>query len=139
MQHHDMACFDSFKRILDFKTNNAADFTGADAASVKATASFVELGHATTFVQDLQNQVTAFNAADDSKSTGAQARSGATASIGPLILEGLTAGKQLDALMHNKYAGNAAKLGAWLTASHIEHRNVSPKAQPQTATAQPHA
>jgi hypothetical protein len=102
-------------------------------AAAPLTASFVELGHATTFVQDLKNQVTAFGAADDSKNTGAQARSGATASIDPLIREGLMVGKQLDALMHNKYAGNAAKLGAWATASHIEHKNVAPKTQPQPA------
>jgi hypothetical protein len=229
MQHHDAACLDSFKRINDFKTANAADFTGADPASVKATAlfgemstvvsglsaatggqvggsgaarsgatskaglrdmvlgtmrginksaaaialaqknpsildnfrladghndtelaaramafgnaatplqsSFVELGHATTFVQDLADQVTAFNAADESKNTGAQARSGATASIDPLIHQGITVSKQLDAIMHNKFAGNAAKLGAWATASHVERRSSPPNAQPQPAAA----
>jgi hypothetical protein len=229
MQHHDMACLDSFKRINDFKTTNAADFTGADPASVKATAlfgematvtanlagatsgqaggsgsaragatskagqreallgtmrginksaaaiaaaqknpallenfrladghndteltaratafataatplsaSFVELGHAATFVADLNGQVVSFNAANDSRSAGDQTRSGSTASIGPLVHEGLTVTKQLDALMHNKYSGNAAKLGAWATASHVERKTVSPKPQAQPAVA----
>jgi hypothetical protein len=91
------------------------------------SASFIELGHATTFVQDLKDQVTAFNAAGSSQSTGAQARSGATKSFAPLIHEGLTVLKQLDAIMHNKYASDAEKLGEWTTASHIERSGGSSK------------
>jgi hypothetical protein len=90
--------------------------------------SFVQLGHDADFVQGLKDQVAAFNAADDSKNAGVQARSGATKSIDPLIHQGLTVLKQLDAIMHNLYAGNAEKMGEWITASHIERTNHTLKA-----------
>ena len=52
----------------------------------------------------------------------------------------LTILKQLDAIMHNKYAGNPEKLAAWLTASNIQRPSAngkqpapSPTPAPQTA------
>ena len=115
----------------DNDTKLAANATAFADAAEPLQDSFVELGHDANFVQGLRDQVTAFNAADDSKNTGAQARSGATKSIDPLIHQGLTVLKQLDAIMHNLYAGNAEKMGEWVTASHIERSHSSSNVQPQ--------
>lgn len=98
----------------------------ADAAEPLKPA-FVELGHDVNFIQNLKDQVDAFEKADDSQSDGEQKRSGATQSIAPLIHQGLVIVKQLNAIMHNKYKGNAAKMGAWTTASHIERTHTTPK------------
>jgi hypothetical protein len=110
-----------------------ANATAFGIAAAPLQSAFVELGHAATFVQDLNNQVAAFNAADSTQGTAAQARSGATNSFGPLIHEGLMVVRQLDAIMHNKYASNAEKTGEWTTASHIERSGGSSKPQPQAA------
>ena len=115
----------------DNDTKLAANATAFAAAAEPLQDSFIELGHDANFVQGLRDQVTAFNAADDSKNTGAQARSGATKSIDPLIHQGLTVLKQLDAIMHNVYAGNAEKMGEWITASHIERSHSTSNVQPQ--------
>jgi hypothetical protein len=111
---------------------NATAF--ADAAT-PLEASFIELGHDTNFVQHLRDDITAFNSAADDKNLGAQARSGATASAGPLVYQGLTAVKQLDAIMHNLYKGNAEKMGEWATASHIERSRGHKTQPPAGATA----
>jgi hypothetical protein len=123
------AVLDNFR--LSETTNDltlAANATAFANAATPLSASFIELGHATTFVQDLKDQVTAFSAADESQSVGGQARSGATASIAPLMHEGLAVRKQLDAWAGNKYSTNAAKIGAWTTAAHIEHISHAAKA-----------
>ncbi|MEI9961213.1 MAG: hypothetical protein WDM76_08850 [Limisphaerales bacterium] len=108
-------------------TTLAANALAFATAAQPMESAFLELGHSTGFIQALKDEVAAFKAADDDQNVGAQARSGATRSIEPLVRQGMIVLKQLDALMHNKYAGNAEKLGAWLTASHIE--KVSHKAK----------
>jgi hypothetical protein len=73
-------------------------------------------------VADLQAQVSAFGAADTTQDTGTQTQAGATESFGPLLEEAMTAVKQLDAFIHNFYKSNAAKMGEWHTASHVERQ-----------------
>ena len=47
----------------------------------------------------------------------------------------MTAVKQLDAFMHNFYRSNAAKMGEWHTASHVERQAKAKK--PATPLAKP--
>jgi hypothetical protein len=95
-------------------------------AGAPLTTDFVALGHETTFVADLKAHVTAFEQAETTQSTGRQTQAGATEGFEPLLREAMTAVKQLDAFMHNFYKTNAAKLGEWHTASHVE-RQPKPK------------
>jgi hypothetical protein len=83
---------------------------------------FVTHGHEPGFITDLQSQVSAFSSADTAKDTGRQTHTGATESFGPLLDEAMTAVKQLDAFIHNFYKSNAAKMGEWHTASHVERQ-----------------
>ncbi len=91
------------------------------------SAAFIELEHPANFVTALRQRVAAFESADSDQNVGQENQQGATASIGPLIQEGLTIVKQLDAIMHNKYRSDAEKMGAWLAASHVERAAVSKK------------
>jgi hypothetical protein len=101
----------------------------AIAAAAQALASdFIAHGHEPTFAADLQNQINAFNAADTTQDTGTQTQAGATESFGPLLDEAMTAVKQLDAFAHNFYKSNAAKMGEWHTASHVERQPKAKKA-----------
>lgn len=103
----------------------------ADAAE-PLQAAFIELEHPANFIAALRQRVTDFENADSAQNTGQQDQSGATASISPVMSDGLMAVKQLDALMHNKYAGSADKLGAWLTASNVERPSAKKPAPPAT-------
>ena len=105
----------------------------ADAA-VPLKAEFIALEHPANFIEALRARVGDFEKADDSQSTGLQDQSGATASIGDLIEQGLVIHKQLDAIMHNKYAGDPAKLAAWLTASNIQRPSTAKPAPPAPPT-----
>jgi len=110
----------------------------ADAAE-PLKAAFIELEHPANFIEALRQRVTDFENADSAQSTGQQDQASATAGIGPKIDAGLTAVKQLDAIMNNKYASNAEKLAAWLTASNVVRPSAAkpappaPAAPPQTA------
>ena len=64
-------------------------------------------------------------------------RPGNTATIGTLIAQGMKAVTTLDAIMHNKYASQPAKMAAWLTAAHIE-RDAQRGTTPTPPTATPH-
>jgi len=61
---------------------------------------------------------------------------GDTANINPLIRQDVKAANTLDAIMHNKYASQPAKLAAWTSANHLEHaahrNNSKPQPAPQT-------
>jgi hypothetical protein len=100
-------------------------------------ADFIALEHAADFTEALLQRVADFESADIDQNTGQQNLKGATASIGPLIEEGLGIVKQLDAIMHNKYRSNAEKLGAWATASHVERQPATKKPQPAPASTTP--
>ena len=100
----------------------------ADAADPVAS-QFIEYEHSASFVDDLRSRITAFQDAEDTQDTGQQKESGATAGFGPLVKEALTKVKQLDAFVHNFYKDNAAMMGEWKTASHVERQN-KPKPPP---------
>lgn len=99
----------------------------ADAA-LPLKAKFLALEHPANFIEALRQRVVDFENADSEQSAGLQDQVGATANIDDLIGQGLVILKQLDAIMHNKYATNPEKLAAWLTASNIQ-RAISPNAK----------
>ena len=105
----------------------------ADAATPLAT-DFIAHGHETTFVADLQAHISSFEQAETTQSTGILTQSGATEGFSPLLREAMTAVKQLNAFMHNFYKTNAAKMGEWKTASHVERQ---PKAKKPAAPPPP--
>jgi hypothetical protein len=104
----------------------------ADAAEPMAT-DFVAHGHETTFVADLRAHIAAFGEADTSKDTGLQTQAGATEGFEPLLDEAMTKVQQLDAFMHNFYKSNAAKMGEWHTASHVERQAKTKKSETPAA------
>lgn len=117
---------------LPHGTNDVDLLAKARAFAVAAEplkAKFIALEHAPDFIEALLQRVADFESADSNQNTGEENKSGATAIIGPLIQEGLTIVKQLDAIMHNKFRSNAEKMGAWLTASHVERAAVSAEAK----------
>jgi hypothetical protein len=107
----------------------------ADAAEPMAI-DFVAYEHESTFADDLRAHVTAFGEADVAKDTGMQTQAGATEGFEPLLDEAMTKVHQLDAFMHNFYKTNAAKMGEWHTASHVE-RQKKKKDDAPPATAKP--
>ena len=95
----------------------------------------LELEHDENFLETLDARIEEFEGADDSQSGAEQAKSGATASLPTVLSRGLTILKGLNAIANNKYKSDAAKLGAWKTASHVERTNQKPKAKPAPAPA----
>ena len=108
----------------------------ADAA-LPLKAKFLALEHPADFIEALRQRVVDFENADSDQSTGLQDQVGATPSIDDLIDQGLVVLKQLDAIMHNKYAGNPEKLAAWLTASNIQRPSSNAKASAPAPTPKP--
>lgn len=72
------------------------------------------------FVQDLKDDLNAIRDADSTMDSDDQEGVASTAAVGRLIKTGMAEVTQLDAIIRNKYARNAAKLRAWQSASHIE-------------------
>ena len=103
----------------------SAILTAAQALS----SDFIAHGHEPTFVADIQGQISAFGSADETQDTGTQTQAGATEGFAPLLDDAMTAVKQLDAFMHNFYKSNAAKMGEWHTASHVERQKKTKKDQ----------
>lgn len=107
--------------VLVAKSNAIAD------AAEPLAADFAPYGHDATFVDDLRDHIKAFEDSETEQSTGTQTQAGATEGFDPLMKEGMTILKRLDAFMHNFYKSNAAKLGEWKTASHIERQTKTKK------------
>jgi hypothetical protein len=99
------------------------------AAAEPMKAAFIALEHPADFVEALLGRVAEFENADSGQNVGQENQRGATASLGPLIQEGMTILKQLDAIMSNKFRSNAEMMGKWLTASHVERAAVSHRKQ----------
>ena len=106
----------------------------AEAASEKAD-DFALLGHEETFVADLRAHIDAFNAAETTQDSGVQTQAGATGAFGPLLQEALKKVKQLDAFAHNLYRSDAAKMGEWHAASHVERQGKKKDEASTTPTA----
>lgn len=132
-EQKDPAMMDRF-RLPD--GHNDAELVGKARAFITAIEELgledqlLALEHDDNFLETLDARIEEFEGADDEQSGALQNQTGATASLPTLISRGLTILKGLNAIAHNKYKGDAAKLGAWKTASHVERTGQKPKAKP---------
>jgi hypothetical protein len=102
----------------------------AEALPLKAE--FVKRGLGPNFLEDLDDDIQAFEEALTRRTQGAATHVNATAAIDDLIERGIRLVRELDAIMRNIYEDNAGKLAAWLSASRVER---APRRTPQPPAA----
>ena len=90
----------------------------ADAESLKAD--FIKRGLPADFLEDLLADISAYEASLAQQTQGTEEHVAATAQIDELIDEGLRTMSELDAVIRNIFASNAATLAQWLSASRVE-------------------
>lgn len=83
-------------------------------------AQFVEFGLPATFLTEFAADIAAYEQAIGQKNEALDEGVGATANIGATVRETLKAVRRLRGIMPNLFAGNAAKLAEWKSASHVE-------------------
>ena len=86
-----------------------------------------------TFVADLQASVDAIGSAQGAHESSRETGVGSTALIAKLVRDGMKEVNYLDAIVRNKYTGNADKLRAWDSASRIERAPVRQDSTPKPA------
>jgi hypothetical protein len=116
----------------------------ARAFAVAATpleAQFIARELAATFLQDLQDDIEALEAAIDAQVSGKGDRLAARADLDAQIDAGLIARRKLDPIVRNKYANNPGILAEWLSASHTERgprrKGTSPPPPPASGQGTP--
>ncbi|MDX6696216.1 MAG: hypothetical protein QOF02_3819 [Blastocatellia bacterium] len=90
----------------------------ADAAPLKAE--FIRLGLPADFLEDLNTDINAYEAALTRQTQGTEEHVAATAAIEDLIEDGIRIMRELDVLMRNLLADDPATLAQWLSASRVE-------------------
>jgi hypothetical protein len=108
---------DKFISQLAVQPGDSDAVTAAKAVLVNK---FVAHEMAANFVTALQNDRAAYDTDLAQRETKRETGVGNTATIGMNMAKGMQIVTKLDAIMHNKYASQPAKMAAWLTASHIE-------------------
>ncbi len=81
------------------------------------------------FLDELKKSIADFETTLDKRATAKGAKVAATAALESALERGMIAVRKLDAIIKNKFRGDAAKLAAWATASHTE-RMSRPAAPP---------
>ena len=81
---------------------------------------FIDFGMPANFLTELEADITAYADALTQKNEALDERVGATASVGATVRETLQAVRRLRGIVPNLFAGNAAKLAEWKSASHVE-------------------
>jgi hypothetical protein len=112
------------------------DDAATQAAKTALVARFVAKEFDPNFAQNLADDRTAIDDAGETLEGGREKSVGSTAAIDQLIGDGMKEVNYLDAIMHVKYARNAEKMRAWLSASHIERapqREKKPAPTPPSA------
>ncbi len=105
----------------------------ADANPLKSE--FVRRGLPANFLDELEEDINAFEISINQKIQGTEKHVTATAAIDDAIERGLNTVRELDAIIRNTFADDVATLAAWLSASRIER---APKrAKPSTKPAPP--
>jgi hypothetical protein len=112
------------------------DSPAVTAAKTALVAQFVAHEMAATFVTTMQSDRAAITADKSQHETKRETGVGNTATVGQLIEQGMQIVTTLNAIMHNKYASQPAKMAAWLTAAHLER--AAQLATPAPAPATPH-
>jgi hypothetical protein len=113
-----------------------ADDAPTKAAKAALVAQFVAHEMSATFVTALQGDRQAITDKEKEIESDDEDRIEDTASIGPLIQKGMEAVHTLDAIMHNKYGAQPAKMAAWTSASHVERDPQRNDPTPPTPTPQ---
>ncbi len=88
---------------------------------------FFALGFPADFLDQMGHRVDEFETAKANKAGGLEEQKGAFGGLNATIQQGILVGRQLNAIMKNRYKGDAEKLAAWETAYHIERVGVSGK------------
>lgn len=96
----------------------AARAAAVDALPMKAT--FIEYGLPADFIEDLNEDIAAFEAAIKAQESGRREHVTATAAIDDVIERGMQIARRLDAIVRNLFRDQPAKLAAWESASHVE-------------------
>jgi len=102
-----------------------------DATPLKAD--FVRYGLPNDFLEDLNDDIAAFEQATAVRNQSVENQTASTAAIDAAIERGMKALKQLDAIMRNVLRDDIAMLTAWMTASHVERvprRRKKPQSPP---------
>jgi hypothetical protein len=94
---------------------------------------FVEFEMAADFLEDLAADIKAAEDAGAAQEGGLGDQVGGTANLASLSIDGFSARKQLDAIVRNKFKGDAGLLAEWETASHFERPPRAKPAAPPTS------
>lgn len=117
----------------------AADAILAELNKPGVAAKFIAHEMPADFVQSFTNDRHAVDSAQSGLETSRESGVASTATIGPLIANGMKEITYLNAIMHNKYGSNPDKLAAWHSASHIERDPQRAKKTPATPVPAPGA
>jgi hypothetical protein len=91
-------------------------------------AEFTKRGLSANFLEDLNEDIEAFEEALMQRTQDTATHINATTTIDDLIERGMRIVRELDAIMRNLYEDNPGKLAAWLSASRVER---APRRRPQ--------
>ena len=86
---------------------------------------FIDFGMSPDFIAGLQAAIADYEQSITQKNTAMDEGVGATANIGTIVKETLKAVRRLRGIVPNIFAGNAAKLAEWKSASHVEKTSKS--------------
>ena len=129
--------------LLPDSASQTAFLTTADAIILElqkpgVAAQFIAHELPADFVKNLEDDRKAIDAAKTAAQSGDNESVASTAAIGRLIADGMKEVTTLDAIMHNKYTRDPAKLRAWKSASHVERApQREKKPEPPTPTPPP--
>lgn len=116
------------------RNRNDADLLSAARAFVDEAefyeADFVTYGLPATFLGDLRDDISTFEAAIPPTGEAIDARVEATAETAEAIGRGMVARRILDGVVKNTYRNSAGKLAAWESAKHIEKLPKNPPPTP---------
>ncbi len=96
-------------------------------------ANFIAYELAADFLTDLEDDIAAYDAAEDDQDDGLGKRVGATRTIAQALTDGCAAVRNLEPLMRNKYKNDPPKLAEWFVASHVERAPRKAKPVPPVA------
>jgi hypothetical protein len=117
------------RELKDQELLTTARVFAADALPLKAE--FTKRGLPTSFLDDLLEDIAAFEQALTQREQGKETHVNASATIDDLIERGTKTVRELDPLMRNIFENSPGKLAAWLSASHVER---APRKQPTAPT-----